>query len=1184
MTSFYPDETVSKVCTQLAYSRGQLGLDELWGLLGVEPAESVRAFLLQCCVASEGIELVDPHGEIVEQTGQADGGSKFSLRLTEDMLWTVLTGYNKRESNVPNSAFELLKAVAASREKGINTMEMSEITGQDSRSITGRLKKLDALISGSTLLYKGHVVKRFVLRQFASAGVEPEGGTKYVTIKDHLGTIVQVVKNSKNGIRQTSDLKRELKFDADRRLSKAFISAVSLLAEGGYLKKIFVISPKNPEIKVRCVQYVRDYDQATASGPDNDEYSSSSDDDHAVQEDEDAYEGLDTKNATSLLRDKDLILQDTEAVEGTPRNDTMFMNRFYPAQHQVYELARRSGQDGITTIDATRYVCGKDFQRSFSKSAEYYLEPVGKQKLASSGFNLVKIYDFEGKKKFFRVFTEDNFQKFSGQQVDAEIGTLKPLTVQKNPLDKLNAQHFVHLNNSVRFGTDSAGNEVFFWNGDPIANELNFNRLKRKHPKKRAAGVEPRAASPQAKKKKSQESPSADVPTDATALQETQPVPATTPTAAPSTVSQITIGGFSGNSLRSLKRQRAILDILKKSGGLTFVREQFFEDVSKHMGSTTILDKKTVKNDIELMVKSNMLLLRVDPIARKRFIFLPELSEEAIQNELRRDKDSKKTEFSDVVQKTDVYFFDQQAENRFNGESKAARRIKNFQSKNQPVTKNKVAREAAKLERAVRGKKKLEEKAARAMETVEKLAKKPGKIKMEAGSSIGQTLDSYGNSQPIKNESDEEEGMVFHLNKKTGIQALIKAVVITKSIKKETNWDAISKIFPKNSVENIKKQWTTRRVRMGHIGWKARVEKWRKILVSGIQNGVVTLENVEQLDLPVLLRFWINHEMVKENKPISLYKNYNENKKRHTLIKNHQTNSQMGLAMSSMIQRETNLLKQAYTYPLHSLLKIEQERLDLENKVRTTIRSVLLDKADTGRDEVDILKDVSKEDLDKVFMDMAKEKQIYLKGSKLASTDVVKQFFETKGDFRPFEEAAIYCERFEELVKLGNGVIVNEEIKDIAAWNLIDMIKRQKVDLNVIPMERKNYRFNYTSRRFEISALTPPLIFTAKDRNEEFFSTPVSVPVPLNKPFSRLWIDSQGALRESIWKNLCCFIINETLFQPGITVEKLLETCYHFLSPKEIEDICDWLTSRQMLYELPFGGYAVTYKWYKVLA
>ena len=74
----------------------------------------------------------------------------------------------------------------------------------------------------------------------------------------------------------------------------------------------------------------------------------------------------------------------------------------------------------------------------------------------------------------------------------------------------------------------------------------------------------------------------------------------------------------------------------------------------------------------------------------------------------------------------------------------------------------------------------------------------------------------------------------FILKKETR-PILIKSVVITKSITKEIQWPAISRLFPKNSVWNLNKKWATRRIRMGNRGLKLLVDKWRSILVNGIK-------------------------------------------------------------------------------------------------------------------------------------------------------------------------------------------------------------------------------------------------------------------------------------------------------------------------------------------------------------
>lgn len=56
-------------------------------------------------------------------------------------------------------------------------------------------------------------------------------------------------------------------------------------------------------------------------------------------------------------------------------------------------------------------------------------------------------------------------------------------------------------------------------------------------------------------------------------------------------------------------------------GGVAYLREQFYESVSKYMGSTTTLDKKTVRGDVDLMVESEKLGARTEPVSGRKIIF-----------------------------------------------------------------------------------------------------------------------------------------------------------------------------------------------------------------------------------------------------------------------------------------------------------------------------------------------------------------------------------------------------------------------------------------------------------------------------------------------------------------------------------------------------------------------------------
>lgn len=65
------------------------------------------------------------------------------------------------------------------------------------------------------------------------------------------------------------------------------------------------------------------------------------------------------------------------------------------------------------------------------------------------------------------------------------------------------------------------------------------------------------------------------------------------------------------------------MKVMNTIGGVAYLREQFYESVSKYMGSTTTLDKKTVRGDVDLMVESEKLGARTEPVSGRKIIFCP---------------------------------------------------------------------------------------------------------------------------------------------------------------------------------------------------------------------------------------------------------------------------------------------------------------------------------------------------------------------------------------------------------------------------------------------------------------------------------------------------------------------------------------------------------------------------------
>ena len=1179
--TIYPDELVSKLFEEIAYNKGEIKLTQLWeiakDLINTQD-ESIRGFVFSSLVSNLDIIIYQNKKQIDKPSSYAEIKEiedNISIALSEDRLWVILTGYTKKESSIGVFAFALLLEIAKAKEKGINTMFLVKATNQDPRSITGRLKKLDAIVITKQVIYKGHLMKQVTMRKFQKDQSEAKA---YVNMRQHLGTIVDIVKKSKNGIREIGDLRRELKFDKEKRLIKAFNGAMRYLSLRGSIQKIMVISPKNPNIKVRCVKYLQDYTEENKSNTNNDLDDTSDDDDDddmadgdddgnvTRQEDDDA-ENNDYVSAASILQDQGIIVEDKDQVN----IQELQLNRFFPLQSQTYDLAAKTGINGISTMKASNILVGRDFKKSFAKGLEYYAQTVGKTKLDESSLNLLKIYDFEGKKKFYRLFTEENFRKMTDPTNPYKPPHLPALKIQKQSLEKLNKKNFIPLNNTARYGLDADGNEVFFWHGTDISSltTKDVKKASKLNKKKRnEKGSLPEEETPKPKRIKQLEP--TEVITNMDEKENEDLVELTEPQSKSNSENKrgLQVDGFFATSLKSMKRQRTLLDVLHKMGGVAYMGERLYDELSKALDSNTVVDKKTVHTDVGLLTSSGKLLVYRVPDSKRKLVYLPGLSEDDLTAYMNKEKNKKKNYlFSSTLHTSDLYFFDQSAKEHFNRTTKSVQRLRAFQNKSKEGNKTKE-------------------------KTSEKPARKPRKIKSSdnngqnrkrKGSLFAELSNGIHDKEKQKQKTNTKK-LTFHVGKKAGLEALIMAVVITKSITNEIQWDKISLLFPKNSVDNLKKKWTARRVRMGHSGWKAHVDKWQRILVQAIKNETVSLQDAENVNLPVLIPLWISFEESKKNTSASLYRDYDTNMKRYTFVKEPlQHYSQMGLMMSSMVQRETFLLKSTFVYQNCPVEKPKESKVYEEENIKTIIRSILIDKSETGKDEIELLKNTSKEELDRIVLEMAKSKQIVLRGNKLEASPLIVEMLESKGSYSEFAKVVDYAEKIDDLLSSQNGIIISQEINDVAAWQLIDMVQQRKVAIHVIPVERAIGNFHYTTRTFEIETLTPPLICRADKTKLPLSNQVAQIAVPLGAPYSALWIDSIGQLRENVWKHVVAFVITETLFSPGILIDRLVACSYNLLSKKELQDICNWLIKKGLLEKVPFHGFIVAHNWYRLL-
>lgn len=1066
------------------------------------------------------------------------------LGITDDRLWLCLTGHPKKEAPIVGLAFDLLLEVAASKETGINTMQLARNTGQDPRSVTGRIKKFAHLVTATQMVFKGHLVKLLKLNQFVN-----EKPTKtYINMREHLHNLVAIVKNSKNGVRQIIDLKREMGFDKEKRLSKAFTSGISWLDQQEYLKKVLVVSPSNPSIKIRCVQYLRDYmveDETSSNSFENDSMDEDEEEDgghdinaddldKAALEEEDLL-GLEKINATQLLHESNLLIQETS----TSRKE-LSINRFYPMQTQVYSLAERAGVNGLSTMELITNFVGSDYKRCFSKNSEYFIEGTSKKSsahaLSGDSMSLVKIYDFEGKKKFHRIFTKESFSKLTGHEIlsDKKNQEAPVYGSQQEKLSELSKMNFVPLNASLRYTNDGT-KDIFFWHG-----ELDIPASSQSSVRGRKRIMLPELSKEKPKKIKTG---SAEV------------IPKEEESALVKKHHQITMNGFTGSSLKSIQRQGALLTVLRKSGGVRYIGDQLYDSISREMGSNMILDKKTLKKEYTNLVESGKLRTFDEENTGKRMLCLPETTNEKIQSYIISSKDSRGKFATNVIRKEDIYFFDQTERDKFRRGINSAKRIKEFERKSRKsrdINSNATDKDSS-------------------------LAKEVPKKRPKSKSSTTVPAKTEIERKEDKNE-EPSSACIFHLGNKEGSRALLLAVAITRSIKGQIDWDEITRLFPNNSLENLKKQWTTRRIRMGAAGWRALMDKWRKIMIEAIQDERATLEDAEQMNLPKLVQLWLSVESDGDIS-IKLYRDYNLNRRKYTFVpvssKPRAETKGKGLAMSSMIQRENYLLNKIYAMSKLS----EEPNASTDDEIRSVVRSMLFEKDASESTDLSILHSFGHEQVDKVILDMARERLLtFLDSSKLQLTESLYEILKYRGDISFSERADSLRKKLVEIFGSKNAVIISEEPQSHVPLVLLQLLDLNQIEIRPVPLEVQHTKMYYTTRQYEVRALTPPLLIYSSRKIHNF--QPVKVPIPINKAFSRLWIDGHSGIRGLVWSNIVSMVLREILFSPGITANSLSERFVMILSRIEINEVITWLEQSKKIVSTGCRGYAVSDYWY----
>ncbi|CCG23786.1 DNA-binding transcription factor [Candida orthopsilosis Co 90-125] len=323
---------------------------------------------------------------------------------TEETQCYYLTGVsNNKKFILTLGAFpyQLLQEIARHGAKGTWASDLPLSTGQDKRSMTGRLNKLEE----AGLIVKEHrfyeekrihstwaVHYKFGDASRATKGDDEDNGFDHTPVKMRK-FIMNALKQAQNNIRTFRDMKVELKMNRNSQAARLFGSVIENLCDNGYIERIDVQDQSHPARKLYALRYLKDLPSSNTEG---------------------GYDPWDLSCKTGQNHDHKFEDDDEE-------EDYLIasFNDIFPLTAQVYEAIRNSGSEGIIAKQIVTSISGdvkhRQITRLLENNTDYLFKDGGLEPLLNyvpehGDTAIVKQSESDGRLKYYRYYTADNFK------------------------------------------------------------------------------------------------------------------------------------------------------------------------------------------------------------------------------------------------------------------------------------------------------------------------------------------------------------------------------------------------------------------------------------------------------------------------------------------------------------------------------------------------------------------------------------------------------------------------------------------------------------------------------------------------------------------------------------------------------------------------------------------------------
>ena len=1158
---------------------------------------------------SEHLYIMRNNGEMVSQVPHGydkflrEEGAEEQLRImpSTETQWQYLTGISdskRLKDQLGDYPFQLLCEIAKYGHQGVHAPDLCKATGQDPRSLTLRLKKLESL---------GFILKKNVYNEntsqhtslcihqkFSQDEVEvspsdfSEDFDRSRNVHKLKLCVMQSLKNAPNHLRAFKDLKAELGLDKGKSSSKFFRGIVEYLDKHGYAEKVMVKDPNLTQL-VFCVKYVKDFPKDVD----------------------------DISTIVDILEDRDNSQTQGEIDEDENKleNGTLpQFSLFFPLANQLHAVVEQSRSCGCTSMELVRSLTGSSDYRPISKYSDTlttYVNENGKPKRSKpyddpyENCSIIRSYDFRGKFKFYRYFSTRYYEGDIPQEHKKEA-TKNP-KIEELSLGDLNKKYYQPLNKVSQGSLINTKKRKIPDKGKSTAKRLkpldnDGTKQSRGRPKRNRNGgadsfedVKPNISPPPSASESILSYKENTVDTGLKKDQKAFDGALISKDRVPDTKRKHAKATISSGSLKGNRRREELLNMISDFGGVTYTSASLCRQLDERLGSSTTTDKKTLARDVSFLINAGGLevqdinFVQSGQRVSRKLLILTSTDKRPLEARINEAK-------KDCI------------------EDKGIR--PNFQA-NRRVIEGEVTlfsndKDVAAFDRKKKAHGRLQSLSGRPSRREKRKAEK--KIKEEKPMDFSEdrlSIDAKSQSEPLyslpvnvpkrkkKSKKMKEElppgrnlGRSSRAPRKfdkSDITTLYRAVIIYRTFKRGTiDFEKIASLFGNVNSNEARLKWIQVRKLLGgmsavHKGIRA----FEEIVLKGVEVGMVSAQDLETVDLRFLLDLWRDCDSseleISDSFPLFAYKK--DNLEEYIFSENEVPHPGLFEQLEANSMRQKGSILSDVTFFCQEQEKIERDTLDEE---KTLLKAIFAtpEAGSEGRNVRNVLRHYDDEKVQKASFALIKSKELSHHStddndSSFVLTDHFYNTFSQKAINKGFlHEATFLRDSLTSVAMASKVLLLSSGISNGQMAPVLYYVSRGVADLLRID---KHYEFSgYESRLIDKEKLACDIVVKFDSKSEQEFRI-AQAPIPIGKICSHIWLDINGRINTVMWHNIIITILHYVVFRPGIPEQILFNKMKTALGVSDFVCVMKWLQDTGAVRIGGYNDYWVNKEWFTIL-